>query len=274
MSSSNKNESDITYFEITTKEGHVFKTLSEIMYNLGGKDDILILMINKKGIFFHKSSNNKNIYNVCKLDRRNFTPFIFNNDDDKMNVIPLNIEEFYYKLKAVKKTEKIKLYLKKEETDVLFIDICNKENSKISTIKLKVLPLTEEVISFNEEKYSDDELTVTTQGGDFQNICKKMNQYTEFISIKAQTNGMWFHCMTEDNKEGEGDILGIFDKNKDNIYNEIFPSRYFHKLNKIGCLSKLVKIYAADNSKPLFINADAGCLGTFNTYIMQQKIDI
>jgi len=253
-----------TIFHCKTNEGHIVKTLSELLQN---NIKVGCFLIDEKGIYLRMFDSNKRILIDLVLNADQFSLYKYSHDEEKLS-IGINQSHFYKMLKSIKKKDTIELFIEKEKLNDLGITITPKEKNRVTTSFIKIQNIQqlyiEEVEGYNKP--------VIVPSVEYQKMCKDMSNIGNNIKVSSRRYNIKFSCNggsvysrevtfgENDNEEKEG-VKEITQE---------FDTEQLTRIAKIAGLSSNMQIYQSEDCALLF-RSNVGSLGKISIYVKSKK---
>lgn len=179
--------------------------------------------------------------------------------------IGVNMLYMYKLIKTIHNNDTLTLFMEEGDYNHLGIKIENTEKNKRSTFKLNLLDLDNPGISIDPTEFSS---VITLPSGDFQKICRDMNNISEFVEIKNVHNQLIFSCkgdfcsqetILSDNSGMDIQSTTISAENGD-IVQGIYKLKYLVLFTKCTNLCNTIELYLK-NDYPLIIKYSVASLG-------------
>lgn len=247
-----------------TLEGHVVKTLAELLQN-NIKNGCYV--IDKNGIYFRMTDSNKRILIDLELKNENFSIYRFNGDVLFMGI---NQSHLYKMLKSVKKKDSVEFIIDDERPNDLGINIIPKEKNRVTTSYIKLQNIQNLDIDV-PEGYGKP---IIVSSSDYQKMCKDMSKIGSAISVSSKQYSIKFKC----NSCGVYSREEIFgetdhdDKHSPYKNEQEFDTEQLCRIAKIAGLSHNMQIYQ-DPELPLLFRTSVGTLGKISIYV-KSKVQI
>tara|TARA_Y100000389_G_scaffold154142_1_gene154596 strand:+ start:3523 stop:4314 length:792 start_codon:yes stop_codon:yes gene_type:complete len=171
-------------FNIQTVQASAFRILIESL------KDILTdcnFVIDSTGIKLIATDNSRNVLIHMKLLSENFDYFYCK----EKTVIGLNMTNMFKLIKTMGNSDILTLFLEKNNTNQLGIQINNKEKSLQTIYKLNLLDIADEGINIPDATF---ETALTLPSSDFQKIVRDMMNIGDLIEIKSVGSELILNC--------------------------------------------------------------------------------
>jgi proliferating cell nuclear antigen len=247
-----------------TLEGHVVKTLTELLQN-NIKNGCY--EIDKDGIYFRMTDSNKRILFDLELNNENFSIYRFNGDKIYMGI---NQSHLYKMLKSVKKKDSVEFIIDDERPNDLAINIIPKEKNRVTTSYIKLQNIQNLDIDV-PEGYGKP---IIVSASDYQKMCKDMSKIGSTIKVSSKQYSIKFNC----NSCGVYSREEIFgetehdDKHTPYKNEQDFDTEQLCRIAKIAGLSHNMQIFQ-EPDLPLLFRTSVGTLGKISIYV-KSKIQI
>ena len=243
-------------FVCKTNEGHIIKTMGELLQN-NIKTGCYI--VDKNGIKQRIMDNNKTMLIDIELESQNFNSFKIN--DDKVITFGINHQHFYKMLKSIKKKDIISLFIENEKTCDLGIEIMPKEKNRVTTSYIKMQQMQNLAIDL-PEGYGKP---LIISSSEFQKMIKDMNNICNSIRITSKDNTVAF-CCDADGVYKRNVVFGDEEKDGKEPFTQLFDTELLTRISKISGLNNVIHVYQA-RDLPLRIQSQVGNLGKINIFI-------
>lgn len=181
----------------------------------------------------------------------------------EQTVIGVNMLSLFKLLKTIGNTDIVTLYIEKEDRHKLGIKIENKEKSIISSSKLRLLDLDEDIISIPDVEFDS---VITMPCVDFQKYCRDLSIISESVTITSKGNVFTLFA-SGDFAEQEITIgetqSGLVISKKEAEVSGRFPLKYLNLFCKSSGLCSNIEIYLKAHY-PLILVFNCASLGTLN----------
>lgn len=259
----------MSLFSCKTNEGHVIKTLSELLQNNLKNSSF---EIDSSGIRLKMTDANKRILIVLNLEAENFSVFEFKSN--KKIYLGFNQTHFYKMLKTTKKKDSISLFIDDEKSNELGITIIPKENNRVTTSFIKI----QNIQHLDIDLPSGYDNPVIVPANEYQKMCKDMNTISNVINVTSKKYTIKFSSSAGSVYSREV-IFGDVDEEKriKNIkpISQDFDTEQLCRISKIAGLSNgnNMQIYQKENL-PILFKSCVGSLGKISIFIKsRQQID-
>ena len=198
---------------------------------------------------------------------------IFHCDEDK--IIGVNIDGLNKILKSVSNNDVLTLYLGKNKTDELGIEIDKPEDAYRFTYNERLMDLEADDDVRNKLQDINYKSIIKISSNVFPSICKQMMiGGGSKVSIISKNNSLLFDCQTknrtirvelkdinkpEENDEGNRTLIINRDK-KGEIIENTYELKFLNLFNKCASLGKYIEMYF-ENDYPLILKYNVGQLG-------------
>lgn len=242
-------------FQCKTNEGHIVKTLSELLQNNIKSG---CYEITSSGINMRITDANKRILIDLRLNHENFVLF----KTKKTISIGINQSHFYKMLKSIKKKDSITLFIDEETPLDLGIEIVPKEKNRVTTSFVKI----QNIQNLDIDLPSGYEKPILIPSNEFQKMIKDMNNIGNIIQVRSKFRQVNFKCDAESvyKREvlfGEHDLEYEFPE----IVQE-FDTEMLTRISKISGLNTTMQIHQC-KGLPLKISSTVGNLGVIDIYL-------
>jgi len=171
-------------FNIQTVQAGAFRVLVEAL------KDILTdcnFIIDDTGIKLIATDSSHNVLIHMKLLAENFDYY----QCKKRHVIGVNMTNMYKLIKTMGNSDILTLFLEQNNTNLLGIQINNKEKNSQTIYKLNLLDISDENIQIPPASF---ETELTLPASDFQKLVRDMTNIGELIEIKSVGNELILGC--------------------------------------------------------------------------------
>lgn len=248
---------------LKTTEGHVIKTLIELLQN---SLKIGCFVIKKANITLRMMDTNKKLLIDLDLQARNFNYYTYdsnnNNQNNQIN-IGVNLSHFHKMIKSIKKKDSIEIYIKKDNPSNLFIKIVPKDLSKVTISCLKI----QNVESLNIDLPDSYENSILVSSSEFSKTIKDLLTVSNSLIVRG-----FPYCI-----KLKSEIINIFSRevllgecsniqDNDVLYLEEFDNNFLSKFLKISGLHPTLHLNFQKNM-PFQIQSRVGSLGNVSLYL-------
>ena len=214
---------------------------------------------------------------ICTMDTSHIILIHLKLDADKFEsfycegkkLIGVNILNLNKIIKTINNNDTLTLYMMKDDCNHLCIRIDNAEKHTERITKLNLLDLENTNFEIPPAVFQS---VITLPSGDFQKICRDVNNLSEFVEIKNVNKQLIISCVgdfcsqeiiiSDSDKQQSGDPTQIFQG--------IFNAKYLVLFTKCTNLSNTVQLYLK-NDYPLIIQYTVGSLGTVKLCLAPQQ---
>jgi len=250
--------------EIKTVQSNAIRILCEAL------KDILTdvnLQISNEGLKIISMDGSKVAVIHLKLEASKFEKFKCAN---QLNA-GLNMSSLYKIIKSVKNSDIITLYINRNETSKLNIQIENKEKKTVILTVLKLLDIDEDILEIPPANFDS---FITMPSNDFQSYIRELAIITNQVRIESN-NGVFKLIGEGDFAEtkitvGESNINEI--DNKTLTASEVFNIKYLLLFTKSTNLCTTVEIYIK-NEYPLILVYNVANLGKLQYCLCPTIVD-
>ena len=256
---------------IKTHEAIAFKHLAGLYHNIL---TVVPITVNKKTMKVYCQNSKKTILLETILKSEKFETFEINNDDDNDFLMVVSAKYFNILTKAIKVKDVIKFYVAEGAEDSLTIRLENPNKNKCNTKKLKIIQDYDDPKEYiKPPAYDDHNPTVVISSSEFQSMAKTIKNISDTAILEVQDKGIRFSSSDNKNDDifSDSTEFGIWRKNKDILYKQVFSSKDLYRICKISGFKKNIRIYTTKN-KPLKISIDTGSLGVQNIYLTAEGL--
>jgi proliferating cell nuclear antigen len=246
-------------FQCKTNEGHIVKTLAELLQNNIKSG---CYEINENGLFMRITDANKRILIDLQLNHENFVLYKVK----KRISLGLNQSHFYKMLKSIKKKDSISLFIDESTPLDLGIEIVPKEKNRVTTSYVKI----QNIQNLDIDLPSGYEKPILIPSNEFQKMIKDMNNIGNTIEISSKYRQVKFKCDAESVYKREV-LFGEADL--DYISPEIlqaFDTEMLTRISKISGLNTTMQIHQS-KGLPLKITSAVGNLGHIAIYLKSKE---
>lgn len=256
------------FLEISTTDSIVFKCLAKLLLK-NFMDSTF--MVTDRGIFIQEGKEGGAVLIECILNRNKFDSFIIPKFQNNNQVIILGFstKELQQALDGIIKTDHIRMYILQERTDILCFEITNPTKKKNSTkfISLKKTTICD-VVSSN---YDDHIPTAVPISAQFKRAMTDANKCSkQKVRIRAQETGVVMEPSKESQISGFKETWGTWVEGAPVIYDTELSTNKLHAIGDLAPITKLIRIYACPDDRPLKIMVDACGLGTISIYLQPE----
>ena len=247
-------------FNIQTVQSGAFRVLIEALKEILTDTNIII---DKTGLKLIATDNSKIVLIHMKLQSENFEHYFC---EDKIK-IGINMNNLFKLIKVMGNNDILSIYLKKNETNKLGIQINNEVKNTQTTFKLNLLDINEDEIKIPPAEF---ETELTLPSSDFQKLIRDMTNIGDCVDIKSVGDNLMFDCrgdfasqetILKENKETNHDGLKFsMTCSPDKPIQGIFSLKYLVLFTKCTNLCNLIHMYIK-NDYPLIIKYNVANLG-------------
>jgi proliferating cell nuclear antigen len=245
---------------IKTVQSNPFKILVEALKEILTDTN---LDIDSTGIKIITMDPSQTVLVHLKLDASNFEIF----ECKERIVIGVSMLNLFKLIKTMTNNDTLELNIEEDETNKLNIIIENGEKNSITKFKLNLIDLDEHNISVPPAVFDS---IITMPSGDFQKICRDMNNLSDTIEIRNIGSQLIFACRGDFAEQetvigeinGNGNNNGMnFNKTSDTqIIQGYYNLRHLVLFTKCTNLCNSIEMYMKNNF-PLVIKFNVGSLG-------------
>jgi proliferating cell nuclear antigen PCNA len=256
-------------FKCKTGEAYQIKVLAELLSNnlKNGCFDV-----SEEGIGLRMFDTPRHTLVDLNLHSENFSLYKFKNEDKFC--LGLNLNHFHKMLKSIKKKDSLQLFINSDYPNELGIKNIPKENTRVTTSGIKI----QNIQNVNADIPIGYGKPVIVPSPDFQKMCKELSSIgSTNIRVEACAYHIDFIADADDILkrrvclgENEDD-----DDDKDypnTVYNAIFTTDQFSRINKIAGLSSTMQIFPGNSELPLLFRSNVGSLGKISVYIKSKEL--
>ena len=247
-------------FNIQTVQSGAFRILIEALKEILTDTN---LIIDNSGIKLIATDNSKIVLIHMKLLSENFEHFVCN---EKVK-IGINMNNLFKLIKTMGNNDILSLFMTKNETNKLGIQIHNESKNSQTLFKLNLLDISEEEIKIPPAEF---ETELTLPSSDFQKIIRDMTNIGDSIDIKSYGDNLILECkgdfatqetILNETKEANSEGLKFSITAKpDQPIQGVFSLKYLVLFTKCTNLCNLIHIYIK-NDYPLIIKYTVANLG-------------
>lgn len=265
-----KSSGPAMFLDISTTDSIVFKCLSKLL--LKNFMDATF-MVTDRGIFIQEGEEGGAVLIECILNRNKFDSFIIPKFQNKNQVIILGFstKELQQALDSISKTDHIRIYILQERTDILCFEMTNPTKKKNSTkfISLKKTNICD-VVSSN---YDDHIPTASPISALFKRALTDANKCSkQKVRIIAQDAAVVMVPSKESQISNFKEMWGTWIEGAPVIYDTELSTSKLHAIGDLAPITKLIRIYACPDDRPLKIMVDACGLGTISIYLQPESV--
>lgn len=243
--------------EIKTVQACAFKILVEALKELLTDTDI---EFDETGMKIIAMDTSHIVLVHLKLDAANFESYFCKHKI----VIGVNMLNLHKLIKTINSNDSLTLFIDESDRNHLGIKIENGEKNTRTMYKLNLLDLDIQPITVGPTEFNS---VITLPSGDFQKICRDMNNLSPLVDIRNVGNQLIFSCngdfssqetVIADNDSGTHFIQS---NNLNEIVQGVFKLKYLVLFTKCTNLCNTVELYLK-NDYPLIIMYSVASLGT------------
>lgn len=251
-------------FKASTNTGHVIKSLAEILHH--GKIRDGPLHITSDGIRLRMMNLQKSTLFDIFLKANNFITYKM---EKKEIIIGVNLGHLFESVKNVKKADKISLFITKNETNKLKIEIKPKDESgrvKIVSIMTHHIQILDIDVPMGYSR------PINVQSSEFKNTLRDLKPMGKVLDVSANKFQISFGCSRG----------GVFDcdvvlgeepeepEDKKIVYQATFDTERFMRIQKIPGVGNNVQIFTSQGL-PLKIMIPVGGIGEMSIFIKSNE---
>jgi|SRR5579885_847059 len=259
------------FLEIVTMESQVFKSISKALHKYFNE---AAFMITNAGIFLQESKADASILLEFFLKREQFDRFIIPKFEDANSTIILGFstKEMQKALEGITKTDCLKIYIRTDDINNLHMHITNPTRGK-NSFKFVRLRKTN-ICNTLSPSYNDNTPTAVVNGAQYKKGMTEINKAASKtkIRLRAQPEGAIIVPPEGAQISGFREVWGNYIEGQPDIYDEQLSVTKLHVISELACITKLVKIYACEDDRPLKISLNAGQLGQISVYLQPDQI--
>lgn len=251
---------DECLFNIQTVQSGAFRILVEALKEILTDTN---LIIDGSGIKLIATDNSKIVLIHMKLLSENFEHYFCHG---KIK-IGINMNNLFKLIKVMGNNDILTIYLRKNETNKLGIQINNDIKNTQTIFKLNLLDISEEEIKIPPAEF---ETELTLPSSDFQKIIRDMTNIGDCVDIKSVGDHLTFECngdfasqetLLKENKDNKNEGLKFsMHSTPDKPIQGIFSLKYLVLFTKCTNLCNLIHMYIK-NDYPLIIKYTVANLG-------------
>jgi proliferating cell nuclear antigen len=242
--------------EIKTVQASAFKILIEALKELLTDTDI---EFDETGMKIIAMDSSHIVLVHLKLEAQNFESYFCKNKI----VIGVNMLNLHKLIKTINSNDSLTLFIDESDRNHLGIKIENGEKNTRTLYRLNLLDIDSQPITVSPTDFNS---VITLPSGDFQKICRDMNNLSQFVDIRNVANQLIFACKGDfcsqetviaDNESGSHSIQT---KDMNEIVQGVFKLKYLVLFTKCTNLCNTVELYLK-NDYPLIIMYSVASLG-------------
>lgn len=182
---------------------------------------------------------------------------------DKPINLSLNLDHFFKIIKNIENSDTLRLFVPKNDNNVLGIERYNKDENMYNTIFQSTILLENTDINIPPATFDN---VIIMSSARFQKICREISQFSEDIEITSSGNQLIFRGYDAQVKQeikikpSQEAMQFENNVNTDRIVQGVFKLKYLLQFCKCANLDKKIKIYF-QNDYPLVIKCDVSGLG-------------
>ena len=253
-------------FHLWTSKTLPIKYLSELLRDLLTEGN---LECNEDGIKLLSVDPTRTVLVHLKLFGSKFEEY---KCDDSM-VLGLNLEDFFKIIKNMENTDTLRLFVEKEDENVIGIERYNKEENITNTIYLSLMDIPVYDRNIPPAKFDS---VITISSSRFQKICREISQFSEKIEITSVGNQLYCKGYNSNVKQvinAKPAATGVkfeTNENPEQIVQGIFDLKHLVQFSKCANLNGTLRIHFKNNF-PLVIQCDVADLGTIKLCLAPQN---
>ena len=251
--------------EIKTVQASAFKTLVEALKELLTDTNI---EFDEHGLKIMAMDSSHIVLVHLKLDADNFEDYYCKSKI----TIGVNMLNLHKLIKTINSNDTLTLFMDDGDMNHLGIKIENGEKNTRTVYKLNLLDLDSQPISIDPTEFNS---VITLPSGDFQKICRDMNNLSQFVELRNVGNQLIFNCKGDfcaqetvicDNESSQHCIQS---KNMNEVVQGMFKLKYLVLFTKCTNLCNTVELYLK-NDYPLIIKYAVASLGEIKLCLAPQ----
>lgn len=253
-----KQENDLSkyIFHLWTSKTPPIKYLSELLRDLLTEGN---LECNGEGIKLLSMDPSRTVLVHLKLKGNVFESY----KCDSPLVLGINLEDFFKIIKNMENSDTLRLFVNKDDTNVIGIERYNKDENIYNTIYQSLMDIEKQDKNIPPAKFDN---VIIMSSSRFQKICREIHQFSERIEITSVGNQLIFRGYNSNVKQEirikptpEG-LQYESNDNSDKIVQGVFDLKYLVQFSKCANLDKNIKIHFK-NDYPLIIQCNVATLG-------------
>ena len=250
-------ESSEYIFELKTVQSSPFRTLVEALKEILTDANI---EIDETGLKIMTMDPTHTVLVHLKLKASKFEKYYC----ESKRVIGVSMLYLFKLIKTMNNNDTLSLYIEADDKNRLGIKIENGEKNSRTKYKLKLMDLPGEDIHIPDSEF---ESVLTMPSGDFQKICRDMDNIAYNMEIRSVGNQLIFRCKGE--YADQETIIGETPKgmsylqncNPEEVIQGLFALKHLVLFTKCTNLCPSIELYLK-NDYPLIIKYDVGPLGS------------
>jgi len=255
------------FLNIHTSDSIVFKCLSKLLLKNFTE---ATFMVTEQGIFVQENKEDDTVLIESFLRRDKFDGYIIPKFQNEGQVIIMGFstKELQQALDGITKTDRIRMYILMDRTDTLCFEITNEAKKKNSS-KFILLKKTN-ICNTTSPAYDDYKPTAVVDSVQFKRAMTDANKSSkQHVRIRAQESGAVMTAPKESQISNFREIWGnwVEDMVTPVFYDKELSTSRLHGIGDLAPLTKLVRIYACSDGRPLKLMVDACGLGTISIYL-------
>lgn len=229
----------------------LFESLKEILTDVN-------IIFSKDHVKISSMDGSKISMVHLKLNTCEFEHYYCENDLS----LGVNITSLFKLIKTVNNSDTLSFFVEKTNPSKLNIRIQNAD--KITTYRYQLLEIDNAEFTIQPKEF---DFTITMPSGDFQKICRDMNNMgADKVEIKSINDKLVFSC-TGDIAEQETIVGGKDVINSSNVTQGVFSLKFLLLFTKATNLCNTINIYLT-NDYPIIIEYSVASLGKVKFILM------
>ena len=251
-------------FKAKTQDAFVIKILFELLQN---NLRTACIELSQEGIKMRMTDYNRHILIDLNLSNENFA--IYKCKPEKF-YIGVNLSHVHKMLKTIKKKDNITMFIDDEEPTSLCITVEPKENTRVTTSKVKI----QFIENIHPELPEGYDKSILVSSSEYQKMIKEMNSIGKTVKIVSKCgyikfisdeDGIYSKNVTFGESIKDDDEEFMY-KNESETFNRIYETDKLTRISKIAGLSNNMQIYTK-NDLPLAFRSSVGTLGKISIYV-------
>jgi proliferating cell nuclear antigen len=267
-SQSNNSQESKYLFELKTVQSSAFRILVEALKEILTDANI---ELDSSGLKIMTMDPSHTVLIHLKLDASKFEKFVCPN---KLT-IGISMMCLFKLIKTMNNNATLTLYMDKDDTNKLGINIENGDKNSLTKYKLNLMDLPQENIDIPPAVF---ESVLTMPSNDFQKISRDMFNIADNMEIKSVSNQLIFSCKGDYAEqetllgETQNGMIFLQNNNPDDVIQGIFSLKHLVLFTKCSNLCNSIELYLK-NDYPLIIKYNVASLGSIRLCLAPKNND-
>ena len=245
------------YFKIKTVQTAALRILIEALKDLL-TDANLKVTKDKIKLSTMDATHTVLVYLELLSDKFEFWYF---DDSSEEYILGMNMLNFFKLIKTTGTDDILTLYMEKEFSNILSVQIDNTEKNSRTIYKINLMDLDDKHMKIPPVTFDS---IITIPSSNFQKVCRDMYNISNTVEIKCVTKYLIFKCTgdfaSQETLMGEVDSGLSYIKNSDNVVQGLFDLKFLVLFTKCTNLCSNINLYFR-NDYPLILLYTVANLG-------------